>query len=319
MISRRPLVRALLFVAALGLAPAAGAECLPSFGPPDAEAEEGAVGRARDDGQGRMVAPVTVNGRGPYRFIVDTGANRSVLSQGVADRLGLRDVGIGTIHTLQGVTTAPLVEVETLEFGGLDIPTSQMPVLGGAVLAGEQGLLGVDGMVGRRLRLDFERRCIEISPSRTAPPLSSGWTRLRGELRFGHLVVVRGRIRGLRVNVLLDTGSSVSIANTALRDALGARVRRLNRSAEASRAYTAGEPIVLDTAIAVPRLDLNQLSVNDLVLYVGDFHVFTLWGMTEEPTLLIGMDVLSVTRGVAIDFERGSVHFRLHERARRRY
>jgi hypothetical protein len=119
--------------------------------------------------------------------------------------------------------------------------------------------------------------------------------------------------------VLVDTGSSVSIANTALRDALGARVRRLNRTAEAARAYTAGEPIVLDTAIAVPRLDLNQLSVHDLVLYVGDFHVFTLWGMTEEPTLLIGMDVLSVTRGVAIDFARGSVHFRLHDRVHRRY
>jgi hypothetical protein len=41
--------------------------------------------------------------------------------------------------------------------------------------------------------------------------------------------------------------------------------------------------------------------------------------MTEEPTLLIGMDVLSVTRGVAIDFARGSVHFRLHDRVHRRY
>jgi hypothetical protein len=99
---------------------------------------------------------------------------------------------------------------------------------------------------------------------------------------------------------------------------LGARVRRLSLVADAARAYTAGEPIVLDTAIAVPRLDLNELSVNDMVLFVGDFHVFSLWGMTEEPTLLIGMDVLSTTRGVAIDFERGAVHFRLHERARRR-
>lgn len=311
----RSILRMLVFAA--GLLGSAAAECLPSHVSSAAEAglREGAIGAVRGDRHGRMVAPVLVNGRGPFGFVVDTGANRSVLSQGLADALGLEPVAVGTIHTIQGVTTAPLVEIETLEYRGLQIPSEQLPVMGGGMLAGQHGLLGVDGMVGRRLRLDFIRNCIEIIPSRIARPLVHGWTRLRGELRFGHLVVVQGYMERVRVNVLIDTGSSVSMGNTALRDAVRARVQRTGNVLESPHAYTAGEPIILDTAILAPSLDLNELTVRNLLLYIGDFHVFSLWGMEQEPTVLIGMDVISTARGLAIDFERANVYFQLDRRS----
>jgi hypothetical protein len=44
--------------------------------------------------------------------------------------------------------------------------------------------------------------------------------------------------------------------------------------------------------------------------YIGDFHIFDLWGLQDEPTLLIGMDVLARSREMAIDYEQGIVHFR---------
>jgi hypothetical protein len=168
--------------------------------------------------------------------------------------------------------------------------------------------LGVDGMRGRRLRLDFERNCIEISPSEGARRLR-GWTEIRGELRFGHLVVVRGVTNGLRVNLLLDTGSDSSLANLALRDALNARIRR-NRSDEIV-AHTVGRTIVLNDAIYLPRLRVGDLEMRHIIAYVGDFHIFDLWEMRDEPTLLVGMDVLSQARGLAIDYPRATVYLRL--------
>ena len=96
-----------------------------------------------------------------------------------------------------------------------------MPMPQGAMLAGEQGLLGVDGMQGRRLLLDFDNRCIETALNRAAE-IGPRLTRVRGEMRFGNLVVVQGRIQNLRVNVLLDTGANVSLANTALHQASAA-------------------------------------------------------------------------------------------------
>jgi predicted aspartyl protease len=277
--------------------------------PPVVEAEDSASGPALAGRDRRMVAPVLVNGEGPFRFIVDTGANRSVLSDRLAQQLDLAPVGEGQVNSVYGVATAPLAQVETLSYGDLALPTSRMPILQGPALAGEEGLLGVDGMRGRRLLLDFQRRCIEITPSDQSRRLR-GWSTLEGELRFGHLMMVDGSINGQRVNILIDTGSDTSLANNALRAALDARLER----GPSQRLFAFGEPIVLEDAIFLRRLEVGELRIANLLAYVGDFHIFSVWGLLEEPTLLLGMDVLSRSRAMAIDYGRGTVHFRLHER-----
>lgn len=261
---------------------------------------------------GRMVAPVMIDGRGPFRFIIDTGANRSVLSTDLASRLGLAAFGTGEVHSVHGVSTAPLVQVNDFAYSSLSLGSEPMPVMGGAVLAGEQGLLGVDGMRDRRLMLDFERRCIEIVPSRGATRLR-GWAVIHGNLKFGTLVVVRGSVNGLHVNLLLDTGSEVSLANQALRTALNARVHRDQVRLDYAVAYAQGRPILLDSAIFLPVMSLGELDVRNVTAYVGDFHVFQLWDLIDEPTLLLGMDVLSQTRGIAIDYGRKTVQLHVRD------
>ncbi|WP_395644935.1 retroviral-like aspartic protease family protein [Terricaulis sp.] len=297
----------------LALGAAAAAECFypPEPSPTLASAEE-VSGRTWTDNFGRMVAGVTVNGRGPYRFIVDTGANRSVISAGLAAELGLVSHGAGEVHSVHGVTTAPLVRVERLQYGDMQLQNEELPLLQGAVLAGEAGLLGTDGMRDLRLRMDFERHCIELTPSRNARRLR-GWAAIRGELHFGHLVVVRGSINGLHVNLLLDTGSDSSLANPALRDALNARIRTDRSRIDYAIAYTAGRPVVLENSILLPRFNMGELEVRNVTAYVGDFHIFRLWNLVDEPTLLIGMDVLTQARGLAIDYGRGAVYLHIRD------
>jgi hypothetical protein len=138
-------------------------------------------------------------------------------------------------------------------------------------------------------------------------------------MRFGHLLMVRGRIRGLDVNVLIDTGSDTTLANRALSEALRARMRTPIRGPEDfTRAFTAGEAIVLDAAMLIPDLRLDRMEIGNVVAYVGDFHVFQLWDLQDEPTLLVGMDVISHARAIAIDYGRSAVYFRLNT-ARRRF
>lgn len=274
--------------------------------------EDIAAGPTRLDRLGRVVAPISVNGQGPYRFIVDTGANRSVISQALAERMGLFPSGTGEVHSVYGVSSAPLVNVDALQYGALRLGGASLPMLQGAILAGEHGLLGVDGMQGRRLLMDFERNCIEIVNSADARRLS-GWTRVRGEMRFGHLVVIRGAVGRIPVSMFLDTGSNFTMANIALQNRLREQVRARASRRDPIRAFTAGEPVVLDTALVLPRVDLGAIEANNIVAYVGDFHIFRLWNLTDEPALLLGMDVLSQTRGIAIDYERATVHFRLRQ------
>lgn len=293
---------------------AAAAECLDA---PDLAAyqtatpQDFALGPTRTDRLGRVVAPVTVNGQGPFRFIVDTGANRSVVSDDLAARLGLTPSGFGNVHSVHGVSVAPIVTVDRLQYGDVSLNAEALPMLSGRVLAGEQGLLGVDGMSNRRLRMDFERNCIEIVLSRDARRLR-GWSRIEGEMRFGHLVVVRGSINGIRVRLLLDTGSDSSLANIALRDAFNARMRHRPRE-EATIAYTAGATVRLEDAILIPRMRVGELEVRNVHAYVGDYHIFQIWDLTSEPALLIGMDVLSQARGLAIDYGRGVVYLHIRD------
>jgi predicted aspartyl protease len=273
-----------------------------------ASPEDFAYGATRTDRRGRVVAPVTVNGQGPFRFIVDTGANRSAVSQALAERLGLTANGMGEVHSVHGVAMAPMVEIASLSYGDLFLGDAPLPMLQSGVLGSAHGLLGVDGMRGRRLRMDFERNCIEIAPSRGARRLR-GWTAIRGELQSGHLVVVRGAISGVGVNLFLDTGSDASLANFALRDALNARIRR----GRPEEAHTIGRTVVLTDAIVVRRMTMGDLAVRNFVAYVGDFHIFRLWGLNDEPTMLVGMDVLSQARGLAIDYDRATVYLHIRD------
>lgn len=295
----------------------AAAQCLDA---PDlaayqtATAGDFAAGPTRTDRLGRVVAPVMVNGVGPFRFIVDTGANRSVVSETLARQLGLAQQGNGAVHSVYGVSDAPLVSVSQLQYGDVALNPAPLPMLGGNVLAGEQGLLGVDGMSNRRLRMDFERNCIEIIRSDQARRLR-GWSTISGQMRFGHLVVIRGRINGIHVHLLLDTGSDTSLANVALREALNARQRRRARTEE-TIAYTAGPAVVLENSILIQRMMMGELEVRNVTAYVGDYHIFQLWGLVDEPTLLLGMDVLSQARGIAIDYGRGTVHLQIRDRMR---
>jgi predicted aspartyl protease len=305
----REILVALLALAALASAEA-NAECSSA---PEAEAfpelvAQSASGATETDDAGRIVAPIHINGQGPFRFIIDTGANRSVVSARLAQRLGLTPNGQGEVHSVYGVAPAPMTSVQSLRYGALDFPSNALPILDSGVLAGEHGLLGVDGMAGRRLTMDFERRCIEIEPSEGARRLR-GWAPLRGELRFGRLIVVRGRVSGVVVNVLIDTGADTSLANMALYNALQSRARR--QRTIPSRAFTANRPILLDRAIIIPELEVSEMEVANFGAYAGDFHVFALWEMLDEPTLLLGMDVLREARAMAIDYGRQTVYFRL--------
>ena len=276
---------------------------------PDAPSVAGATSR---DAAGRAVALISINDQGPFRFIIDTGANRSVLSKALATRLGLAPSGEDVVHSIEGAEPAMLVNVESLSFGALRLSRGDTPVLDGPMLAEEHGLLGVDGMAGRLLHVDFTKHCVEIYESAAQLPMQ-GWLSVPARMRFGTMLTVQGKIMGVNVNVLIDTGSDISLANERFRDALrGVAARTIEH--HGGHAFTFGRPIVLEQSVWTPNLRLGNTYVESVNAYIGDFHIFDVWGLQDEPTLLIGMDVLARSREMAIDYEHGVVHFRKRPR-----
>jgi predicted aspartyl protease len=279
----------------------------PACEPLDSDAPS-VAGATTKDAAGRAVARISINGQGPFRFIIDTGANRSVLSQALATRLGLAHSGEDVVHSIDGAQSAPLVHVESLSFGTLQLSRGDTPVLDGPMLGGAHGLLGVDGMAGRLLHIDFTKRCVEIYEN-AAQMTMRGWQSAPARMRFGSLLMVPGQIMGVHVNVLIDTGSDISLGNQKFREALRAVAARTIKY-QNGRAFTFGRPIVLEQVVWTPSLRLGRTVVAAVNAYIGDFHIFDFWGLKDEPTVLIGMDVLARSREMAIDYERGIVYFR---------
>lgn len=272
------------------------------------------AGTTTKDAGGRAVALVSINGQGPFRFIIDTGANRSVLSRALATRLGLAPSGEGVVHSIDGAEPAMLVNVESLSFGALRLSSGDTPVLDGPMLDGEHGLLGVDGMAGRMLHVDFDKRCVEIYESGSQLKMQ-GWQSAPARMRFGSLLMVPGEIMGVHVNVLIDTGSDISLGNQKFRDAMRSVAARTVEYHN-GHAFTFGRPIVLTEVVWTPRMRLGRTTVDSVNAYIGDFHIFEFWGLQDEPTLLIGMDVLARSGEMAIDYEHGVVYFRKRPRGK---
>lgn len=258
------------------------------------------------DSSGRVTAPVYINGDGPYEFIVDTGANRSAISSDLAQQLALPPVGVADVHALTGVFRAPLVLADRFRAGPLQVRALAMPVIEGGVLGEARGVLGVESLSGRRLIVDFRRRELVISEARDPLP-EDEWRTVPGRLHFGQLVDTDGAVGRVPVRVIIDTGSSNSFANTALRDALR-RYARANEGLISWRTLNVHAPIVSTSALYLPDLTIGGVRLRNLHVGVAEMYAFELWNARDEPTLVLGVDALRQTRAMAIDYARNSVH-----------
>jgi len=113
---------------------------------------------------GRVVVPVRINGRGPFRFIVDTGDNHSTISPEIVKTLGLKIESDSVL--LQGITGSAqvaYVTVDSIEAGELTLGPTTMPVVWAPVMAGADGIFGAAGLTEKSLVIDFLRNRVAIS------------------------------------------------------------------------------------------------------------------------------------------------------------
>src|SRR4051812_4563825 len=114
------------------------------------------------DVSSRMTAPVRINGQGPFQFVVDTGANRTVLSAELADSLDLRPGPIANVQGVAGVEPTGTAAIDELRVGSVVSRNLLAPRLPRQRL-GADGLIGVDVLRNRKVLMDFRRGELLIS------------------------------------------------------------------------------------------------------------------------------------------------------------
>ena len=167
----------------------------------------------------RMFVDVKVNGIGPHRFLVDSGADRSVVSDGLAARLNLPAGESVRLQGMAGAVSVGTVEVAMLTIGKSEIGPINAPALSARHL-GADGLIGIDALADQRLLLDFDKRTITVQDSRTPFAANDQEILVTARRRKGQLIITQASIGNRAVFAVIDTGSEVTLGNRALRERL---------------------------------------------------------------------------------------------------
>ena len=255
----------------------------------------------------RMTLPTLVNGKGPYAFTIDTAADRSVVSDVVANELALPKAGAATLYGIVGPTQVSLVTMDKFRIGRREKRRVDVPVLPREHL-GAAGFIGVDALANEIVLLDFKRSQISIARSpEEAMEKEDGVIVVTGKSKFGQLVLTDARIGKTKIYAIIDTGAQTTIGNMAFRKLLTGRTqpivdqdRYLIGVTGAHLPYENGH---------VARMELGDLIVVDLNVALADVQTFRKFGIDDKPALLIGMDVLRGFERVAIDFRKRNVRF----------
>lgn len=263
----------------------------------------------RKDRIGRILAPVMINGQGPFRFIVDTGASYSTVSPKLAQTLGLQpseDFPF-MVNGITGSARAPSVPIDHLQAGDLHLRSLRLPVIWAPVLADADGILGVAGLKDVRVMVEFTRNRVTVSraPHGSVP---RGFQRVHATLISNGLLTVDVRVGGVRARAVVDTGAERSLGNQALRDALR-HWQDARKVPEFTDVYGTTADIAQGQLGQAPIISLGPLKLIDVDLIYGDFHIFDVWKMRDQPALILGMDVLGSVSSLGIDFLNRELYF----------
>ena len=318
-----------LLVAALAVSPqwAAGTAPTvspPSVSPPTVPVEDAAdqlaevmvearepryVAPTRRDQIGRIWAPVFINGHGPFRLVLDTGASSSGVTAMVALALGIPTDQSPQVM-LRGVTgsaAVPTIRVDTLSVGDVAVDSPLLPIVPDA-LGGAEGILGSEGLANKRIFIDFRHDEISIAYSRGERP-ERGFVTVPFRSIKGQLIVVDAIVGDVHTKAVIDTGGQTTIGNLALRDALSYRNLagfhgKPDQIIGATLAVQNGE--IIDT----PAIHLGGIQIRDPGVTFANVYIFKRWNLTSEPAIMIGMDALGMLDTLIIDYRRHELQMR---------
>ena len=254
----------------------------------------------KNDGAKRMTVPVLLSGQGPYRFLVDTGANRTAISREVASRLKFVAGEAASLHDAAGVSNVSTATVPTLQLTKKEIRNVEAALLESANM-GADGILGTDSLRAQRVLFDFEAQTLSIVPS-AAPDfrVEPGTIVVQGARKNGRLIVTDASANGRSLTVVVDTGAQYSIGNAALRKSLlGAKL--LGPSQPIQLETVTGEKIAGEFMF-VRQLEIGGVTLRNLLIVFADAHTFKLLGFDKKPALLLGMNAMRAFKKVSIDF-----------------
>ena len=267
----------------------------------------------RVDYTGWFTIEVSVNGEGPYDFIIDTGATQSLVFQNLADEMTFPPTG-GPDQTVLGLAAAgafPPYFIGELEVGAArfdklisvilpDWPVEDRP----------QGVIGLDFLRNYVVVFDAEAGLIHFYSPDDPPTTIERWKRVKMEadnfgLEINYLYTMEGRLNSRRVRFLLDLGASGTLVNRAavasvIKSGIAITVRPSGGDARL-RITDALQKSETAQAVTIQRFQLGRTYWYRHRFGIQNAPIFTELGVQNKPFGLFGADLIR-DYSFALDF-----------------
>ncbi|NLR72402.1 peptidase A2A [Novosphingobium sp. ERN07] len=258
-----------------------------------------------DDRHNRMTVPVQIGTHGPFRFLIDTGSERTVLSRQIATAMSLPIAGNGIVVGVAGSQAVELVDVEEISLGKRTYYTLTAPLLEQQHI-GADGIVGLDSLQDQRVLIDFRKDTMLVGDAASLGGSRGFEIVVNARRRSGQLIMTNALVDGVHTDIVIDTGSDSSIGNMALRNALTRR-----RQAQQTVLYSVtGQQLSADLIMA-STIEVSGLQLHNTFLAFADSPAFHRLGLEKRPAMLLGMAQLRMFQRIAIDFAKRRILFDL--------
>jgi|KBSSwiStaDraftv2_1062776.scaffolds.fasta_scaffold00351_4 predicted aspartyl protease len=264
----------------------------------------------RIDRIGRIIVPVSVNCRGPFPFVLDTGASGTVLSPHLVEVLGLLVDPAQTV-LMKGVTgsaSVPTAPIDRLETGDIVLEAQRLAVAD-AAFATIDGVLGADGFTNKVVLVDFMHDRVSVLDARTHRP-SPQLARIPAKMQFGRLLMVDALVGTHKIKAVVDTGAQRTLGNLALYAKLGLRPTESYRDST-TEVFGATDSRQTGERHLVQQIIMDPLRITNLTVTFGNFYIFKIWNLESQPALLIGMDMIGTLDTFGVDYLRREVQMKV--------
>jgi predicted aspartyl protease len=281
------------------------AAALPVFAGQDGQqqAAQTDVIAIRKDQWSRMTVPVKVVEQGPFRFLIDTGSQNTVLSTDLAARLSLVPNRKARLISVAGTQMVDMVDIEQIDLGRRSYYGLAAPLLESANM-GADGILGLDSLQDQRVLVDFKKGLMAIDDAKNLGGNRGFEIVVEARRRSGQLIMADARLEGIKVQVVIDTGAETSIGNIALQKAL----TRKRKSEKIELLSVTGHQVSADLSYA-RWLEISEVRFNNVAIAYTDAPAFKALKLDSRPALLLGMRDLRSLDRLAIDFSTRRILF----------
>ncbi len=287
------------------LLPLSLAAALPVFAGQDGQqqAAQTDVLAIRKDQWSRMTVPVKVVEQGPFRFLIDTGSQNTVLSRDLANRLALVPNRQARLISVAGTQMVDMVDLDQIDLGRRSYYGLSAPLLESEHM-GADGILGLDSLQDQRVLVDFKKGLLAIDDAKNLGGNRGFEIVVEARRRSGQLIMADAKLEGIKVQVVIDTGAETSIGNIALQKALA----RKRKSEKIELLSVTGHTVSADLGYA-RWLEISDVRFNNVAIAYTDAPAFKALKLDGRPSLLLGMRDLRSLDRLAIDFATRRILF----------